>query len=115
MRTWSGWLTAPHPFSWEKRRRTPLAPALFFARGDLFRGRHFFRFFGLAFPEVGVEAVLGDEGGVRTAFDDAALIQHHDLVGVGDGAEAVGDDQRGAAAAGFFERVLHFGFCGAVE
>ena len=47
--------------------------------------------------EGGVGAVFGKEGFVVTFFNDAAFVEDDDFVGVLDGAEAVGDDEDGAA------------------
>ena len=52
---------------------------------------------------------------LRSAFDDAASVKDHDLVRIGDGGEAVRDDQRRAPAARRLERILHFRFGCAVE
>ena len=46
-----------------------------------------------------VGALLGDEHIVTALLHDAAVLQHDDAVGVADGREAVGDDDRGAARA----------------
>ena len=41
-----------------------------------------------------VQAVAGDERVVRAALDDAAVVEHEDLVGVADGRDAVRHDDR---------------------
>ena len=72
----------------------------------LLRCRDSLRFFRLALPQVRVEPGFRDQGGMCAAFYDAAGVEDDDLVSIGDGAEAVGDDERGAAARGGFERVF---------
>ena len=52
---------------------------------------------------------------VRAAFDDPALVEHDDLVGIDDGREAVGDDDRRAAARDAVERLLDRRLGAAVE
>ena len=52
----------------------------------------------LARPHLGVEAALAQQLVVGAALGDAALVEHDDLVGVDHGRQAVGDDDRGAAA-----------------
>ncbi len=47
--------------------------------------------------EVGVGAAFGEELVVGAAFDDVAVVEHKDHVGVADGGEAMGDDEAGAA------------------
>ena len=54
-------------------------------------------------------------GSAAVAFADPAVVDDHDLVGVADGGEAVGDDEDGAADAQAFQRFLHFGFAFGVE
>ncbi|TKW51306.1 hypothetical protein CTA1_2384 [Colletotrichum tanaceti] len=51
--------------------------------------------------------LLRHEGLVRALLDDLALAQQDDVVGLADGAEAVGDDDGRAALAGAVERRLH--------
>ena len=51
----------------------------------------------LALVEVVVEAPGGEEGVVRAAFDDPAVIDDQELVGLTDRAQAVGDDKGGTA------------------
>src|SRR5471030_2257358 len=60
----------------------------------------------LAAPHVGIEAVLGQQLAMPTALGDAAAVEHHDLVGMDDGRQAMGDHHGGAAAAHLFQRVL---------
>lgn len=55
------------------------------------------RAFELHSQEIGVAAAVGHELVVGAGFDDAAVFDHGDEVGVADGAEAVGDDEAGAA------------------
>lgn len=54
-------------------------------------------FEGLALMEVGVVAAAGDELVVSTLFDDAAVLDDEDAVGVADGGNAMGDEEGGAA------------------
>ena len=53
----------------------------------------------LGAEEAGVAAARIDEIIVAPLFDDSALVEDDDEVGVADGAEAVGDDEAGSAAA----------------
>ena len=53
-----------------------------------------------------IVAVGGQKRGVAAALDDAPLVHHQDDVGALDGAQAMGDHQRGAAAYGRIERGL---------
>ena len=64
----------------------------------------------LAFVEVGVFAVEGEELVVGAAFDDAAFGEDADEVGVADGRDAVRDDKRCAARADVAEVVEDFFF-----
>ena len=52
----------------------------------------------LAVPQLGVEPAALEQLLVRAALGDPAVVEHDDLVGVDDGRQAVGDDDRGAAA-----------------
>ena len=69
----------------------------------------------LAVPELGIDAAAADQGFVVAAFNDHAVIQHDDLVGIDDGREAMRDHQRGAAARHLFERILNVLFGETVE
>src|SRR5712691_3381500 len=60
----------------------------------------------LALPHVGVEAVARQKLSMAAALDDAAAVEHDDLVGVDDGRQPVGDHHGGAAAAHLFQRAL---------
>src|SRR5580704_8170030 len=60
----------------------------------------------LALPHVGVEAVARQKFSVAAALDDAAAVEHDDLVGMDDGREPVRDHNRGAAAAHLLQRAL---------
>jgi len=51
----------------------------------------------LTHVEVVVEAFGGEEGVVRAAFDDPAVVDDEELVGLADRAQAVGDDEGGTA------------------
>lgn len=57
-----------------------------------------------------VGAVLGHEFFVGAAFDDAAVIEDHDDVGILNGGEAVGDDEDGAAFHEGIHAALNEGF-----
>jgi hypothetical protein len=46
--------------------------------------------------EVGVFAAGGEQLFVGTAFDDMAVVEHYNLVGVADGAQAMGDHEAGS-------------------
>ncbi len=54
--------------------------------------------FVLELIEAVVDATLGEEFLVRALFAEAAFVEDEDAVGVLNSAEAMGDDQRGAAA-----------------
>ena len=62
------------------------------------RRRAFFVAALLGFPQLGVGPAAGEQPGVGTGLDDAPVFQHHDLIGVHHGREAVGDDERGGSA-----------------
>ena len=49
------------------------------------------------------------------ALHDLAFLQHHDLVGVADGAKAVRDHDRGAVLHHLVDRILHEAFAFRVE
>ena len=53
----------------------------------------------LAHVEVVVKASGGEEGFVGAAFDDPAVVDDEELIGLADGAQAVGDDEGGSAVA----------------
>jgi hypothetical protein len=50
----------------------------------------------LAVPHRGIGAAAGEQVGMGATLDDLAVDEDEDLVGIDDGGEAVGDDQRGA-------------------
>ena len=50
-----------------------------------------------------------------SALDDAAFLQHQDLVGIDHGGEPMGDDQRRAIGRDFAQALLDFLFGAAVE
>ena len=52
----------------------------------------------------GIQPARRQQGGVRALLDHPAGVHRHDAVGVLDGGQAVGDDQRGAAAHQGLER-----------
>src|SRR5450830_1462411 len=54
----------------------------------------------LVFPLAGVPAFGRQQGGVAAPLRDAAVAQHHDQVGVGDGRQAVAGDDGAAARVG---------------
>ena len=60
----------------------------------------------LAGDQAGVGAVAGHELVVAADLDDAAVVEDDDAVGVADGAEAVGDDEGGAALLQLLQRLL---------
>jgi hypothetical protein len=49
------------------------------------------------------------------AFDDAALVEHNDLVGSDDGGQAVGDHERSSVVGDAVERTLYLMLGVAVE
>src|SRR5229473_3260849 len=55
---------------------------------------------------IGIETVARQKLGVAATLDDAAAVEHDDLVGVDDGRQPVGDHHGGAAAAHLFQRAL---------
>ena len=65
--------------------------------------------------EAGVEALTGDQVGVRPLLDDPAMIDHGDAVGPADRGQPVGDDERHAAAHQALERLHQHGFGQGVE
>ena len=60
----------------------------------------------LGVVEVGVEAVLGHEFVVVAAFDDVAITDDQDYVGIFDGGETVGNDEGGSAFGKFVDGLL---------
>ena len=66
----------------------------------------------LQLVELPVDAAMGQQLLVRADLADLALVHHDDLVGALNGAEAVGDHDRGAAFDHAGQRVAHaeFGF-----
>lgn len=57
-------------------------------------------------PHAGVEPAGGDEVVVAAALGNPPLVEHQDLVDVGDGVQAVGDDDHGALAGELRDRGL---------
>ena len=57
--------------------------------------------------QAGESAVLGHEFFLHAVFDHAALVEDDDFVGVADRAQAVGDDERGAAVDEAVDGFLH--------
>src|SRR5690606_3959891 len=101
----SRWARRRVPVPWWRsagtsRCRTSSATASRIRSRELARlaRRHRVALFLLQPPHRGVVAVGGQQRGVRAALDDAAMVQHQDLVRMHHGGEAVGDDQGGAAA-----------------
>ena len=47
------------------------------------------------FPQFGVKAASVSEFRMTSAFDDPAVVDHHDFVRVDDGGKSVGDDDGG--------------------
>jgi hypothetical protein len=47
--------------------------------------------------ETGVNAAKGEEMVMGAVFDDTAVAENEDLIGVADGGEAMSDDKAGAA------------------
>ena len=52
---------------------------------------------------------------MRTLFDDAAMIEHDDLVGIPDGTQAVGDDEGGTSSHQGVHAALHEGFRAGID
>lgn len=65
--------------------------------------------------EAGVEAVEGEEFVMGAAFDDFAMAENEDEIGVSDGAEAMGYDEAGAAGHEALESLLDETFGGGVH
>ena len=59
--------------------------------------QHFMGMCELELKEARINAVFCEEGGVRPRLGDAPVIEHEDGIGIGDGGEAMGDDERGAS------------------
>ena len=64
----------------------------------------------LVVPEAGVAAAGGAEGVVGALFEDAAMVEDDDVIGLADGGEAVGNDEDGALAHEVVERLLDLAF-----
>ena len=62
-----------------------------------------------------VEPAHGHQFTVRARFHDAALVEHIQRVGIGDGGEAMGDDDGGAILHQAIERFLHLPLAFGVE
>ena len=71
-----------------------------------------FLLFVLELVEAVVDAALGEEFLMGALFAEAAFVEDEDAVGVLNGAEAMRDDERGAAAEKAVERLAdqEFGF-----
>ncbi len=61
-------------------------------------------------PQLGVTSILGQQLIMGAALHDLARFQHDDLVGIGHGAQAVGDGDHGAPLARAVQRILNFVF-----
>src|SRR5579883_1628200 len=57
-------------------------------------------------PHGGIDAALRQERCVIAPLDNAAIVENEDLVGVDDGREAMGDDERGAVRGNLVEARL---------
>ena len=57
--------------------------------------------------QLGVAPAEREQLVVRAALDDAAAVEHHDLVGVADGRQPVGDRDRRPALGELVQRLLH--------
>lgn len=62
-----------------------------------------------------IEALLRQQGVVRAALDDAALVEDENLIGALDGGQSVRDDEGGASAHESVEGFLHESFGLGVE
>src|SRR6188768_3069313 len=60
--------------------------------------------------KVGISAAPFHQAIVAAFFNDAAMIEHDDAIGVTDGAEAMGDDNRGALVQHDIESLLNLCF-----
>src|SRR5258708_40292598 len=69
----------------------------------------------LAEVEVMIKTLLVEELLVGAFFDDFAVVDDEDLVGVADGGEAVGDDEGGAALHEAQQGFLDVGFGAGVD
>ena len=56
--------------------------------------------------QTGVMAIGSEQLGVGSLLDDASLVHDHDRIGLLDGRQAVGNDQRGAVGHDVIERIL---------
>ena len=59
-----------------------------------------------AFVETCVDASVSQQLRVCAAFDDAAVVEHQDLIGASNGAESMGDDEGRASFQQDFECFL---------
>ena len=61
--------------------------------------RNFFQLRLNRLPAIDVRVIptFGEQGLVRSALDDAAVVEHDDVIGVFHGRHAMRDDQRGAS------------------
>jgi len=70
----------------------------------------FRNFSELATVEVGVDSRLEQQSGVCATLHNTPVLDDKNLVCLEDGGEAMGDDHRGPAGKGRFERALDGGF-----
>ena len=70
---------------------------------------------GLLGPERRVSAAAPQKVRMAAAFDDAAGVQHQDLVGVDDRGEAMSDNEAGMAFGDFGQRPLDGALSDSVE
>src|SRR3954447_9655197 len=61
----------------------------------------------LQIVKLAVDAATGEQLVMRSALDDDAAIEHHDLVRTTDRREPMGDHERGAALHQTFQRALY--------
>ncbi len=69
----------------------------------------------LHFDKSGIVAVESEKLVVSAALDNLSFVEHADEVGVADGRQAVGDDERGAVFHEAFECLLYRLLAFAVE
>ena len=68
-----------------------------------------------AAEQLGEAAAMGAELGRGARLDDAAVLDHRDLVGLGDGGQPVGDDDGGPARTETLQGVGGAGLAGRVQ
>ena len=70
---------------------------------------------GLQAVEVMIDPAIGDELGVGALFDDFAIFHHQDQIGLSDGRNLMGDDERGRALHELVEDVVQVGLGNRIE